>query len=66
MQRWPESQVETGEELKRNGHLVRSSPVQPAEQGQGGIQAEKELAVGAVSPKEISPAIPSGGDSNCL
>lgn len=58
--------METGKELKRNRHLVRSSPIWTAEQGQAGMQAEIKLAVGTVSPKEISPAIPSRRDSSCL
>lgn len=65
-QGWLESQVEIGKELKRNRHLVRSSLIWTAELGQVGIQAEVKLAVGTVSPKEISPGIPSRRDSSCL
>lgn len=65
MQGWLESQVEIGKQLKRNRHLVRSSPIWTAELGQVGIQAEIKLAVGTVSPKETS-AIPSRRDSSCL
>lgn len=59
-QRWPENQVEASRELKRNRHVVKSSPIHPIEQGQAGIQAEVELPVRTVSPKGISPVIPSG------
>lgn len=65
-QGWLESQVEIGEELKRNRHLVRSSPIWTGEQGLAGIQAEIKLTVGTVSSKEISPAIPSRRGSSCL
>lgn len=61
-----ETKVEIGKKVKRNRHLVMSSPIWIGVEGQAGIQIEIKLSIGTVSSKEISPAIPSRKGSSCL